>query len=145
MTIPAPNDDSVLAMDQAAEEVVADPGRAQRKGLIRRLLQNPVAVVCLIFLALLILAAVFAPLLTDQDPNRPSLDNALGPLTAEHPLGGDGVGRDVLARLLYGARITLLGASVAVAVAVLIGVPLGLISGSYRGVGSTGSPLGSRT
>ena len=107
----------------------AAPGRA---GLPRRLLRNPVAVVCLVLLALISLASLFAPLLTGQDPARSSLTDTLAPISGRHPLGGDGVGRDVLARLLYGGRTSLLGALLAVAVALVMGVPAGLVAGYYR-------------
>ena len=108
---------------------VAAQGRA---GLLRRLLRNPVAVTCLVLLALISLASLFAPLLTSQDPAHTSLTDSLAPPSGTHPLGGDGVGRDVLARLLYGGRTSLLGALLAVAVAVVIGVPAGLVAGYYR-------------
>ena len=108
---------------------VAAQGRA---GLLRRLLRNPVAVTCLVLLALISLASLFAPLLTSQDPAHTSLTDSLAPISGKHPLGGDGVGRDVLARLLYGGRTSLLGALLAVAVAVVIGVPAGLVAGYYR-------------
>jgi len=110
------------------------PGALPRRGGVgRRLLRNPVAVVCLTVLALLVLATVFAPLLTSHSPTRPSLLDTFASPGAAHPLGGDSVGRDVLARLLYGGRVSLLGAFLAVAVALLIGVPTGLVSGYYRG------------
>ncbi|MEW1827016.1 dipeptide/oligopeptide/nickel ABC transporter permease/ATP-binding protein [Streptomyces sp. NPDC088196] len=108
---------------------VAAQGRA---GLPRRLLRNPVAVTCLVLLALISLASLFAPLLTSQDPAHTSLTDSLAPPSGTHPLGGDGVGRDVLARLLYGGRTSLLGALLAVAVALVIGVPAGLVAGYYR-------------
>ena len=116
-----------------SEEAVAPAVAAQgRAGLLRRLLRNPVAVTCLVILALISLASLFAPLLTSQDPAHTSLTDSLAPISGKHPLGGDGVGRDVLARLLYGGRTSLLGALLAVAVAVVIGVPAGLVAGYYR-------------
>ncbi|MDH6220352.1 dipeptide/oligopeptide/nickel ABC transporter permease/ATP-binding protein [Streptomyces pseudovenezuelae] len=119
MTLPQP--------EEAAHTIaVATPGRA---GLLRRLLRSPVAVTCLVLLAL---ASLFAPLLTGQDPAHTSLTDSLAPMSGQHPLGGDGVGRDVLARLLYGGRTSLLGALLAVAVALAIGVPAGLVAGYYR-------------
>ncbi|MGW1783183.1 dipeptide/oligopeptide/nickel ABC transporter permease/ATP-binding protein [Streptomyces sp. NPDC002143] len=108
---------------------VAAPGRA---GLLRRLLRSPTAVACLVLLALISLASLFAPLLTSQDPAHTSLTDSLAPASGQHPLGGDGVGRDVLSRLLYGGRTSLLGALIAVAVALAIGVPAGLVAGYYR-------------
>jgi peptide/nickel transport system permease protein len=104
----------------------------RRQGLTRRLLRDPVAIVCLAVLGLIVLASVLAPLLASHDPNTSSLQDTLAPPSGDHPLGADGVGRDVLARLLYGGRTSLLGALVAVAVAVALGVPTGLIAGYYR-------------
>ncbi|WP_329264229.1 dipeptide/oligopeptide/nickel ABC transporter permease/ATP-binding protein [Streptomyces sp. NBC_01478] len=116
-----------------SEEAVAPAVAAQgRAGLLRRLLRNPLAVACLVILAIIALASLFAPLITSQDPARSSLTDSLAPMSGRHPLGGDGVGRDVLARLLYGGRTSLLGALLAVAVAVVIGVPAGLVAGYYR-------------
>jgi peptide/nickel transport system permease protein len=105
----------------------------RRSGLFRRVLRNPTAIVCLFILAIFVLASIFAPLLATHSPTRSSLNNSLAPLSTSHLLGGDGVGRDVFARLLYGGRVSLLGAFIAVAVALLIGVPTGLLSGYYRG------------
>ncbi|MFD3585287.1 dipeptide/oligopeptide/nickel ABC transporter permease/ATP-binding protein [Streptomyces sp. NPDC058683] len=122
MTLPQPE-------ETARTVAVAASGRA---GLLRRLLRSPVAVTCLVLLALISLAGVFAPLLTSQDPAHTSLTDSLAPMSGKHPLGGDGVGRDVLARLLYGGRTSLLGALLAVAVALVIGVPAGLVAGYYR-------------
>ena len=106
---------------------------ARRANLFRRLLRDPVAVGCLVILAVVVLASLFAPLLTSHDPARSVLSDTLAPMSAGHPLGGDGVGRDVLARLLYGGRTSLLGGLIAVLVALLLGVPTGLVSGFYRG------------
>ncbi|MET8976405.1 dipeptide/oligopeptide/nickel ABC transporter permease/ATP-binding protein [Streptomyces sp. NPDC004539] len=109
-----------------------DAGTPPRAGLGRRLLRDPLAVTCLAVLLLVALASLCAPLLTSQDPVRSALDDTLAPMSSAHPLGGDGVGRDVLARLLYGGRSSLLGALVAVSVALLLGVPAGLLAGYYR-------------
>ncbi|MFD7503943.1 dipeptide/oligopeptide/nickel ABC transporter permease/ATP-binding protein [Streptomyces sp. NPDC059850] len=122
--------ESTLATSSAPGTADALP---RRSGVWRRLLRNPVAVVCLAVLALLVLASVFAPLLTSYSPTRPTLLDTFAPFGADHPLGADSVGRDVLTRLLYGGRVSLLGAFIAVAVALLIGVPAGLVSGYYRG------------
>ncbi|NGO06684.1 dipeptide/oligopeptide/nickel ABC transporter permease/ATP-binding protein [Streptomyces sp. HC44] len=105
----------------------------RRSNLLRRLLRNPVAVGCLVVLALVVLASVCAPLLTSNSPTRSSLNDAFAPPGGSHPLGADSVGRDILAQLLHGGRVSLLGGFIAVAVALLIGVPAGLLSGYYRG------------
>lgn len=104
-----------------------------KSGLFRKLLRDPVAVVSLIILAIIVLGAVFAPMLTDHDPTTSAMTDTLAPMGENHPLGGDGVGRDVLARLLYGARTSLIGAAIAVVVALTLGIPTGLLAGYYRG------------
>ncbi|MGP4045388.1 dipeptide/oligopeptide/nickel ABC transporter permease/ATP-binding protein [Streptomyces sp. 2A115] len=106
------------------------PGRDR---LLRRALRDPLAVVCLVVLALVIAASLAAPLLTGHAPDHSVLADTLAPMSGTHPLGGDGVGRDVLSRLLYGGRTSLVGGTLAVLVAFAVGGPLGLVSGYYRG------------
>ncbi|MGA5508146.1 dipeptide/oligopeptide/nickel ABC transporter permease/ATP-binding protein [Streptomyces umbrinus] len=105
----------------------------KRDRLLRRTLRDPLAVGCLVVLALVILASLAAPLLTDQASDHSVLSDTLAPMSGAHPLGGDGVGRDVLSRLLYGGRTSLFGGTLAALVAFLVGGPLGLVSGFYRG------------
>ncbi|MFG2376462.1 dipeptide/oligopeptide/nickel ABC transporter permease/ATP-binding protein [Streptomyces sp. NPDC048504] len=111
-------------------ETAALPARDR---LLRRTLRDPLAVGCLVVLALVILASLAAPLLTDSAPDHSVMSDTLAPMSGAHPLGGDGVGRDVLSRLLYGGRTSLLGGTLAALVAFLVGGPLGLVSGFYRG------------
>jgi peptide/nickel transport system permease protein len=80
----------------------------------------------------LALVALAAPLLAPYDPNEGDLQNVLAGSSAEHPLGTDANGRDVLSRLIYGARTSLIGALLVVIFSTAIGLPLGLLAG-YRG------------
>lgn len=116
-----------------AEPTAPAPAAPARTGLLRRTLRDPLALVCLAVLGLVVLAGLAAPLLTGQAPDESVMADTLAPMSGAHPLGGDGVGRDVLSRLLYGGRTSLLGGTVAVLVAFAVGAPLGLISGFYRG------------
>lgn len=125
MTIP-PIDGTVAAAAARGET-------ARRRHIVVRLLQDPVAICCIIVLLLLTAASVLAPFLTDQDPIKSSLAQTLAPISQQHPLGADGVGRDVVARLLYGGQTSLAAACVAVVVAFAVGVPAGLFGGYYRG------------
>ncbi|MGW2051348.1 ATP-binding cassette domain-containing protein [Streptomyces sp. NPDC001858] len=127
MTLPLPHPAAATVGEPAA---VAIP---RRDRILRRLLKDPTAVVCLSVLALIALASAAAPLLTSHDPHTSNLADALAAPSGSHPLGGDGVGRDVLSRLLYGGRTSLLGTALATAVAVAIGVPTGLVAGYFRG------------
>jgi peptide/nickel transport system permease protein len=104
---------------------------AAHRHLARRLLKNPLGLLALSVLAIIVLAAIFAPLLTSYDPNAASVTNVLQPPGAGHLLGTDGAGRDVWARLLYGARYTLTGALLATVVAAVIGITAGLVAGYY--------------
>ena len=106
---------------------------ATRRHLFRRLLRSPLALISLIFLAFVVLIAIFGPLLAPYDPNQASLQLILAPPSAEHLLGGDSAGRDVLSRLLFATRTSLLAALLAVVTALVIGVIAGLIAGYYRG------------
>jgi ABC-type dipeptide/oligopeptide/nickel transport system permease subunit len=83
-------------------------------------------------LALLLGLAASAPLVTRHDPVRQRLSIALRPVSREHLLGTDHLGRDMLARLLHGGRLSLLIGFLAVGIGLAVGVPLGAISG-FRG------------
>jgi len=104
---------------------------AGRSGLVRRYLRSPLGVGALIVLLGIVAVAVFAPLIAPHDPGFASLyaiNAAPGP---EYLLGGDSAGRDILSRLIFGSRLTLVGALIAASVAVAVGVGFGLVAG-YR-------------
>lgn len=83
--------------------------------------------------SLLVLIALAAPLLAPHDPNAGSLLDALQPPSAEHWLGTDASGRDLLSRILYGSRTALAGPLIVVAVATVVGTTLGLVGAWNRG------------
>ena len=99
----------------------------------RRLRQNRAAMVGLTFIALLLLAAILAPVLAPFPYARVDFDNITMPPSRQYLLGTDSLGRDVLSRLMWGARVSLSVSMVAQLVILLIGVPVGLISGYYGG------------
>lgn len=82
---------------------------------------------------LLILAAIFAPALAPYDPYEIRVGKPLSGPSREHVFGVDDLGRDVLSRLIYGARITLRIGVIIVVIEVLIGVSVGLVAGYYGG------------
>jgi ABC-type dipeptide/oligopeptide/nickel transport system permease subunit len=84
-------------------------------------------------IAVIVVMAVFAPLVARQDPNAIDLINLLDPPSRAHWLGTDVQGRDVWARLVYGARVSLAVGLVSQTIAVSLGVTLGLLAGYYRG------------
>ncbi|MDY5022088.1 MAG: ABC transporter permease [Blautia sp.] len=91
-------------------------------------------VIAMIILAILILCCIFAPIISPYSPTEQNLADSLALPSAQHLLGADKVGRDLLTRLFYGGRTTLISALGVVAFSVIAGVPLGLISGYYGGV-----------
>ena len=90
-------------------------------------------VISLILLTLIILASVFAAYVAPYEQAAIDMTKTFQVPSAAHLLGTDNVGRDILSRLIYGARVTLLSALAGVFISVIIGVPLGLISGYYGG------------
>lgn len=102
-------------------------------GLFRWLRRDLRATLSLGFLLLLVLVAVLAPVIAPHSPTDQNLDAMLLAPSAEHWLGTDDLGRDVLSRLIHGAPATLYASFLAVAIACLIGVPIGLIAGFLGG------------
>lgn len=107
----------------------ADPSRRA----LRRFLRNKAAVASTVVLALMIFGAVFAPQLAPHDPNALDFFNNLADPSWDHPLGTDESGRDVFARLLFGARVSLLVGFVSAVVSVIIGVFAGGLAGFFGG------------
>lgn len=100
---------------------------------IKRMCNRKLVIVCTVGVALFVLIAIFAGVLSSYDPNATSLyDINQGP-SSEHLLGTDNVGRDVLTRLMYGARVSLIVGVLAVIVACVIGVLLGLCAAYFGG------------
>src|SRR6266851_8327161 len=98
-----------------------------------RFCRNRGAVAGLVILALFFCVALVAPIATTYVPEENHLDQALLEPTPAHLLGTDHLGRDILARLAFGARFSLLIGFAAVGVGLIIGVPLGAVSGFYGG------------
>lgn len=117
----------------AAPVEAADRERAPRPGMVRRAARNKAAVLGFVILALFVFLAIAAPVLSGYSPASQNLAEAFGPPSLQHLLGTDYLGRDVLTRIMYGGRYTLSIGVVAVAIATVIGVPIGLLSGYFGG------------
>lgn len=100
---------------------------------LRRFVRNKLAMIGALIIGVMFIFAVFAPLIAPYDPLNQDLDHVLEPESAQHLMGTDDLGRDMLSRIIYGARLSLLAAIYAVGIAFVIGVPVGLLSGYYRG------------
>jgi peptide/nickel transport system permease protein len=112
-----------------ADETVESPARRAW----RRLKHRKGAMAGLVVLTLFVLFAIFAPLIAPYDPAAQSWATVRKAPTALHWFGTDEVGRDVLARVIYGARASLLAGVISVTIALGIGVPFGLIAGYLGG------------
>lgn len=113
------------------------PASAAPSGAPVRLARRPRAGRLPLILSYVVLGTVgfvivFAGLLAPYSPNEQDLDSILLPSSSAHLLGTDDLGRDVLSRMLYGTRVSVMGAGLAVAVAVGFGLPIGVLAG-YRG------------
>src|SRR6188472_4369307 len=121
-------DAALAAIPVARSDELESPTRRA----LRRLFKRKSAVVGLVVIATFALLALLAPLVVPYDPIATSWSLVRKPPSALHWFGTDELGRDILARVIYGARASLLAGAISVGIALSIGVPLGLLSG-YRG------------
>jgi peptide/nickel transport system permease protein len=110
-----------------------EPKTSQTAEVWRRLKRNRAAIVGGLIVLLFVSIAILAPLITPYPPNEGDLTKRLKPPSREYLLGTDPLGRDLLSRVIYGARISLQIQVVAVFIALVIGTLLGLIGGYYGG------------
>jgi len=101
-------------------------------GIWKRFRRHPGAIVGSIVLILLIVLCVFAPL-SPYDPEVSNMDERYQPPSWSHPMGTDALGRDLLTRVLYGGRISLLVGLLVIGISITIGVPVGALAGYYGG------------
>lgn len=127
-------DRSVATLDAEAEHIDLVPKRSARRRAYRSLLRARWPVLAIFILLLVTVVAIAGPALAPQDPNRQNLILRLKPPLEEPEfvLGTDALGRDVLSRLIYGARISLLVGLTAVGIGGIMGTLLGLVAG-YSG------------
>ena len=129
-TVGAPPRESLRAWLDAP--AASSPGQARAQAIWRgwqRLSRNAAAMIGLVILVMLVLAALFAPLLATHDPFAQDLSRRLLPPSGEHWFGTDDLGRDIYSRIVHGSRITLYIAFLAAAIA----GPIGLIVGAAAG------------
>lgn len=110
-------------------------GRPSRTRLLPRpLARSPLALAGVVIIALWVLAALGAPALTSHPPLEQNIGNRLSPPSGAYWLGTDPLGRDVMSRVLYGARLSIPVGISAVALAMLLGLAVGSVAGSIGGV-----------
>jgi peptide/nickel transport system permease protein len=107
-------------------------------GVVQRICRDPVALIALSIIVLLVAIAIFAPYLAPHDPTKANVIRRLRPIgTPAHWLGTDELGRDMLSRLIYGTRLSLIMGVVPVPIAFVIGSTIGIIAGYAGGLTNT--------
>ncbi len=125
---------AVGVIDSGAKVQPIEISEGYWRGVARRLMRDPVAMVALAVILALVLMAVFAPYLAPADPFRGSMLRRLRPIgTPGFPLGADELGRDMLSRLIYGARLSLFMGVTPVLMAFVLGSSLGIFAGYVGG------------
>lgn len=126
-----------MTAESAAQPFTQAESLTKPKSLLRqtleRYLRNRAAMIGAAYVILLLLVALFAPLIAPYEFDAVDFSAITQPPSSEHWLGTDSLGRDVLSRLIYGARVSLTVSLIAQVVITLIGVPVGLISGYFGG------------
>jgi peptide/nickel transport system permease protein len=124
--------------DDQTDEAIEKERPSRFQVIVQTILADRLALTGVIGLAIIVLGALIGPILSPYNPTETNLAVMLQEPSAAHPLGTDRYGRDILTRILVGARTSLLVAFVGVGIATSIGVPLGAIAGYYeRFIGET--------
>jgi len=125
--------DTAVAVEAAiASRNAAPPQVAVSRAVVRRLLHRHAAAAGLVVIAMFVAMAIFAPWIAPYDPIATSFSAVRKAPSALHWFGTDEIGRDVLSRIVFGARASLLAGVVSVLISLAVGVPVGLIAG-YAG------------
>ena len=134
MTPSAENKTPGAADKPTAFQPQFDAGSSSGLPLIfARLFRRPLPRVAFVLVLIIVLATLFAPWIIPYDPIKPDFNAARQAPSAEHALGTDDIGRDMLARILVGARVSLMAAIIPLSISVAIALPLGLLSGLVKG------------
>jgi peptide/nickel transport system permease protein len=109
------------------------PVRRADPNWLQRALRSRMALPALVILGCVVGAALFANLISPYDPFYQDYDHVIESPSFSHPLGTDDIGRDILSRIIYGSRVSVCVGIVAVAIALLMGIPLGLMAAFFGG------------
>ena len=119
---------------EGSQSQTIQPRERRLAGFWHRFKRNRLAVFGLVIVALMLLTAVLAPLIAPKDPQAQDYALTLQPPGVGGLMGTDSLGSDVFSRVVFGARISLYSSLISVGIALLIGVPVGLTSGYFRGI-----------
>jgi peptide/nickel transport system permease protein len=126
-----------MAEASAQQDAVAAPAgvrtRSRGQDFVRTFFSNRLALFGLVVVSLFVLMAIFAPLVAPYDPLAQDLEGKFAGPSLEHPFGQDELGRDILSRVIYGARISLTAGLAAVFIATTLGTMVGMLAGFFGG------------
>jgi len=123
---------ATAAQPQAARAPVVIPRERTHLGMaLERFLAHKLAVASIVVILLMVLLCAFAPIVSPYDPDKTALLLIHEPPSLEHPMGTDGIGRDLATRILYGGRVSLAVGVLAMAVAITLGTLIGGVAGYY--------------
>jgi len=121
--------DAMPAAELALEDTMRESASRERREKLKMFLASWQGMIGLVLVTLFLASAVFAPWLAPYDPNAIDVPDRLSGPTADHWLGTDQLGRDTFSRILYGGRVALTIAAIAVSVSLVTGLVLGMIAG----------------
>lgn len=114
-----------------------EPKLRRRKSTLRLLLGRKASAIGFVLYTIVVLAAIFAPVIAPYDPIKIAPKIILNPPSVDHWLGTDELGRDVLTRIIFGARVSIAVSVIAITIALFFGIIFGMISGFYGGWSSS--------
>jgi peptide/nickel transport system permease protein len=123
----------VSYVETATAQLEISPAARRRKLLRKRFFRRPLAVTGLLIALAFVMMAALAPWLAPHDPAAIDVNALLAPPSREHLLGTDAIGRDLLSRIIFGARASILAGVFATLLAMAIAVPIGVAAGYFRG------------
>jgi peptide/nickel transport system permease protein len=124
---------SIVEVEALGRAQRDSPQALRRRLLLRRFLRRPLAVAGLLTALAFVTGAIFAPWVAPYSPSDTDFDALLAKPSLDHLLGTDELGRDILSRIIWGARASIQAGVFATLLAIVIGVPIGLVAGYYRG------------
>jgi peptide/nickel transport system permease protein len=128
------NNPKISAESVSAEFEVVTPHYSETRRIIRVFFGRKLAVIGLVFIAILIFTAIFGPLFAPYDPTKMDLGNILQQPSWQHLLGTNALGQDTLSRVIYGSRTSIIVGIAAVGASALIGESMGLLAAHYGGI-----------
>ena len=124
---------SIVEVEALGRAQRDSPQAMRRRLLLRRFLRRPLAVAGVVIALAFVVVAIFAPWVAPYSPNETDFEALLAKPSLDHLLGTDELGRDILSRIIWGARASIQAGVFATLLAIVIAVPIGLVAGYFRG------------